>query len=74
MVLSQDYTLYSFDDLSDSRNLSWCGGITLKTVLIFPKNFLDFGLDTIEKQGFKTYIDVRVMPLYTQVFPTLLIL
>ena len=31
-------------------SISQCGTITLKAILIFPKNFLDFGLDTIKKQ------------------------
>ena len=40
----------SFDDLTDYQNL-WCGLIFLKTILIFPKNFLNFWFDTVEKQS-----------------------
>ena len=34
----------------DRQNLWDCGVIPLKAVQVFPKNFLDFELDTIEKQ------------------------
>ena len=36
---------------TDCMSLWGYGLITLKVVLIFPKNFLDFRLDMIEKQG-----------------------
>ena len=39
------------DDLADCQNPRGCRVITLKVVLIFPKNFLNFGSDMIEKQG-----------------------
>ena len=35
-----------------SQNLWSSGLISQKTILIFPKNFLDFRLDTVEKQSF----------------------
>ena len=33
-----------------SQNLKSCGSIFLKALLIFPKDFLDFRLDTAQKQ------------------------
>ena len=50
IVLPWDLCTYSFDDLIDCQNLWCCGSISLKTILIFHKNFLNFRLDTIEKQ------------------------
>ena len=35
----------------DSENLWYCRSISLKAILIFPKNFLDFKSDLIDKQG-----------------------
>ena len=49
--LIQMFCTYSNDDSMDSQNLSPCGSISPKAVLIFPKNFLDFRSDTVEKQG-----------------------
>ena len=34
----------------DGQNL-WCGSISPKTVLIFPKNFLNSRFDMVEKQS-----------------------
>ena len=42
------FRMYSFDVL---MNLRSCGSISSKTVLVFPKNFLNFRSDTIEKQS-----------------------
>ena len=54
IVLSRDFFFfctYSFDDSMDCQNL-WCrGSISPKTVLIFPKNFLKFRSDLVEKQS-----------------------
>ena len=44
VVLPQVFCTYSFDNLIDSQNLRSRGSISLKNILIFPKNFL-------EKQG-----------------------
>ena len=43
--------LYCFNDLMNCENLWGFSAIPLKAVLIFPKNFLDFELDTVENQG-----------------------
>ena len=43
--------MYSFDNLTDYQNLWGFGSFSLKGVLIFPKNFLDVELDTIEKRN-----------------------
>ena len=40
-----------YSHLMKCQNLRNCGLISLKTVLIFPKNFLHLWSDTIEKQG-----------------------
>ena len=45
------FCMYPFDDLTNSQNLRSCGWISPKTILIFPKNFLNFRSDRIEKQG-----------------------
>ena len=39
------------NDSSDYQNLWYCWWISLKTVLIFPKNFLSFRFDSVEKQN-----------------------
>ena len=44
-MLSWGFLHNSFDDLTNS------GLISSKTILIFPKNFLNHRLDTIEKFG-----------------------
>ena len=44
----------------DCQNLLDSGWISSKAILIFPGNFLDFELDTIEKQA----IAVRVLSDY----------
>ena len=49
-VVSRFYCLYS-DYLVDSQNLRSWGSISLKTMLIFKKIFLDFRLDRDEKYG-----------------------
>ena len=57
---------YSFDELMDSQNLWIFGSVSLKTVLIFLQNFLNFKLNMSEKQGIinlcssckKSYISV----------------
>ena len=46
------FCTYTFDDLADCQNMLSCGSISLKTVLIFHKNFLNFRFDRIEKQCF----------------------
>ena len=45
------FFMYSFDDSTDIQNLRSCGSISPKTILIFPKNFLNFSSVTIEKQS-----------------------
>ena len=45
------FSMYSFDDLMNIQNLWRFRSISPKSVLILPKNFLNFRLDTIEKQG-----------------------
>ena len=51
-VLSWDFfCIYSFDDLINYQNLRSRGSVFLKAILIFPKSFLDFRLDMIEKQS-----------------------
>ena len=40
----------SFKDSTDCQNLSCCGSVFPKTILILPKNFLNFGFDVVEKQ------------------------
>ena len=42
---------YSFNDSLNCQNLLGYWAISLKVVLIFPKNFLIFRIDIIEKQG-----------------------
>ena len=49
--ISRFFYKCSFDDLMNIHNLWSCGSTSPKTVLIFPKNFLDFRSDTIEKQN-----------------------
>ena len=39
-VLLQDFFMYSYD-VTKSKNLRSCESISLKTVLIFPKTFLN---------------------------------
>ena len=50
IVVARYFCRYT-DDSTDSLNLRSCGTIYPKTVLIFPKNFLNFRSDTIEKYG-----------------------
>ena len=45
------FCTYSFGDLIDSQNLWSYVLISPKTILIFPKNFIDFWFDTVEKQN-----------------------
>ena len=52
-VLPQDFYTYSFDNSMNVQNPLSSGLISLKVVLVIPKNFLDFKSDTIEKQGIK---------------------
>ena len=37
------FCTYSFNDLTDSQNLWSCESISPKTILTFPKNFIDLG-------------------------------
>ena len=48
-MLPQDFLYVFYVDLTKSQSLRSCGSISLKTILIFPKNFLNFWLNTIEK-------------------------
>ena len=41
----------SFDDSTDYHDLRCCRQLSPKTVLIFPKNFLNLWFDAIEKQS-----------------------
>ena len=43
------FCMFSFDNLTNCQNLRSCRLISLKTILIFPKNFCNFRLDMIEK-------------------------
>ena len=43
--------MYSFDDSVNDQNLWIWVTISPKAVLIFSKNFFDFGMDMIEKLG-----------------------
>ena len=45
-----DFFSYSFDDSTDHQNQLY-GSISIKAVLIFPINFLNFRSDKIEKLG-----------------------
>ena len=45
------FCICSFNDSISTQNLRSCGSISRKAVLIFPKNFFNFRLGTIEKQG-----------------------
>ena len=47
----------SFNELLD--RIWCCGSISLKPVLIFPKNFLHFWFDAIEKQSIKNFSRYR---------------
>ena len=51
-VASRFLCTYSFEYSMNSQNLWGCGLISSKSIQIFPKNLLDFRLDTIKKQGF----------------------
>ena len=50
-VASRFFCMHSFDDSMNIQNLRSWGSISSKTVPIFPKDFLNFSLDTIEKKG-----------------------
>ena len=43
----------------DCQNLRCCGLVSLKIIMIFPKNFLDFRSDTVEKQSIINFISYR---------------
>ena len=45
------FCTYSFNDSTDGQNLWGYGTISSKAILIFPKNFLNFRSDMIEKRG-----------------------
>ena len=51
VVLPWNFFLYFLDDLNDCQNLWSYRTISPNVILIFPKNFLDFKVDMIEKQG-----------------------
>ena len=40
-----------FDDSMTCQNLRICGSLSPKTILIFPKNFLNFITDAVENPG-----------------------
>ena len=58
-MLPRDFCTFSFDKSMYSQNRRSCGSISLKTVLIFHKNFLSFRSDTIENQSLINLISYR---------------
>ena len=50
-MLFRDFGTDSYDDSTNCQNLLNCGSISPKTVLNFPKNFLDFRFESVEKQS-----------------------
>ena len=40
--------MHSFKDSTDCQILSCCGSVSLETILILPKNFLNFWFDVVE--------------------------
>ena len=52
------FCMNSFDDSVDCQNL-WCGSISLKSILIFPKNFLNSRFDNVEKQSIINFSSYR---------------
>ena len=76
-VASKKFCSYSFDDLTNSQNLSCCGSIPPKTVLIFLKIFLNFKFDTVEKQSIinsyrsKSYVSVALGKIFLKYLQTI---